>query len=165
MPALALNLEDFHQPSVEEIDAARVAARRLSKVRGLGRSISFVVEPQENQEPEEPITLPLNIFKSIVKMLIEMGNGNAVQVVPVQAELTTQQAADLLNVSRPHLIKLLDQQRIPFRMVGTHRKLAAQDVFAYRDKTDHSRRDALARMVAMDEELGLYDDNTTYPKE
>jgi excisionase family DNA binding protein len=166
MPALALNLEDYHEPSHEEITAAREAARRLSKVGGRA-SVSFVVESQEAAEgakprkgraASEPITLPANIFKTIIKLLAEMGNGNAVQVVPVQAELTTQQAADLLNVSRPHLIKLLEQEKIPFRKVGTHRKVLARDLFAYRDRTDLARREGLTRMVADDEEIGLYDD-------
>lgn len=166
MPALALNLEDYHEPSPEEITAAREAARRLSKMGGSRTSVSFVVESQEDEEAKprkrrndaEPITLPANIFKSIIKLLAEMGNGNAVQVVPVQAELTTQQAADLLNVSRPHLIKLLEQGMIQFRKVGTHRKILARDLFAYRDRTDLARREGLARMVADDEGLGLYDD-------
>ena len=162
MATLALNLEDLHEPSAEDIDAARVAARQLSKVGGLGRSISFVLE---GQEADEPIIVPANIFRSIIKMLIEVGNGNAVQIMPVQAELTTQQAADLLNVSRPHLIKLLDQGKMHFRMVGTHRKLTARDVIAYRDKTDHSRREALARMVVADEEMGLYEDDAVCAKE
>ena len=164
MPALALNLEDYHEPSPEEITAAREAARRLSKMGGT--SVSFVVEseevetakPRKGRTAPEPITIPANIFKTIIKLLAEMGNGNAVQVVPVQAELTTQQAADLLNVSRPHLIKLLEQQKIQFRKVGTHRKVLSRDIFAYRDRTDLARRDGLARMVADDEEIGLYDD-------
>jgi len=161
MATLALNLEDLHEPSVEDIDAARVAARRLSQIGGSGKSVSFVLENQA----EEPITLPANIFRSIVKMLIEIGNGNAVQVLPIQAELTTQQAADLLNVSRPHLIKLLDQGKMEFRMVGTHRKLTARDVIAYRDKTDHARREALTRMVEADEKMGLYDDESVGAKD
>ncbi len=171
MPALALDLEDYHEPSQEEITAAREAARRLSKMGGA--RVSFVVESQEATEEAnegteakprkgraepEPITLPLNIFKTIIKLLAEMGNGNAVQVVPVQAELTTQQAADLLNVSRPHLIKLLEQDKIPFRKVGTHRKVLARDLFAYRGRTDLARREGLTRMAADDEEIGLYDD-------
>lgn len=167
MPALALNLEDYHEPSQEEITAAREAARRLSKMGGA--PVSFVVESQEaadeakeakprkGRQPE-PITLPANIFKTIIKLLAEMGNGNAVQVVPLQAELTTQQAADLLNVSRPHLIKLLEQEKIPFRKVGTHRKVLARDLITYRDRTDLARREGLTRMVADDEEIGLYDD-------
>ena len=168
MPALALNLGDYHEPSPEEITAAREAARRLSKVGGSRRSVSFVVESQEAEKAgprqgsaeAEPITLPANIFKSIIKLLAEMGNGNAVQVVPVQAELTTQQAADLLNVSRPHLIKLLEQEMIPFRKVGTHRKILARDLFQYRDRTDLARREGLTKMVAEDEAMGLYDDES-----
>jgi excisionase family DNA binding protein len=169
MPALAVNLEDYHEPSPEEIAAARVAARRLSQVSGSGKQVSIVVEADEIEEAQgsksgkrraqdEPIALPANIFKSIIKLLAEMGNGNAVQVVPVQAELTTQQAADLLNVSRPHLIKLLEQDKIKFRKVGTHRKILARDLFAYRDRTDLARREGLTRMVADDEAMGLYDD-------
>jgi excisionase family DNA binding protein len=166
MPALAINLEDYHEPSQEEVTAAREAARRLSKMGGSRTSVSFVVESEEGQRAKsrkgrtepEPITLPANIFKTIIKLLAEMGNGNAVQVVPVQAELTTQQAADLLNVSRPHLIKLLEQNKIQFRKVGTHRKILARDLFAYRDRADLARREGLARMVADDERMGLYDD-------
>lgn len=154
MPALAVNLSDYHEPSVEEIDAARLAARRLSKA-GDRDSVSLVLESEKGGA--EPITVPANIFRSILKLLVEIGNGNAVQVLPVEAELTTQQAADLLNVSRPHLIKLLEQEQMPFRMVGTHRKLAARDVLAYRDRIDHARREALARMVSLDEEAGLYE--------
>ncbi|OJY68685.1 MAG: hypothetical protein BGP16_05470 [Sphingobium sp. 66-54] len=156
MAALAVNLEEIHEPSVEDIDAARLAARQLANLNA-GVSIKFSAEGKEAAEID-PITLPANIFRTIIKMLIEMGNGNAVAVVPVSAELTTQQAADLLNVSRPHLIKLLKEKEINYRMVGTHRKLLARDVLTYRDKTVYARRDALAEMVKLDEELGLTDD-------
>jgi excisionase family DNA binding protein len=166
MPALALNLEDYHEPSQEDVEAAREAARRLTKVGSSRASVSFIVESQgagkkgtsRGRAEPEPITLPANIFKTIIKLLAEMGNGNAVQVVPVQAELTTQQAADLLNVSRPYLIKLLEQQEIPFRKVGTHRKVLARELFAYRDRIDLARRKGLTRMVADNEDFGIYDD-------
>ncbi|MBO9499251.1 MAG: excisionase family DNA-binding protein [Novosphingobium sp.] len=105
------------------------------------------------------------MFRTIIKMLVEMGNGNAVAVVPVSAELTTQQAADLLNVSRPHLIKLLEQKRLPYRMVGTHRKLPARDVLSYRDKIVAARRAALAEMIELDRELGLSDDERVGSKD
>lgn len=159
MSALAVNFEDLHEPSAEDIGAARVAARQFAKFGGMGKPLNLVVEGSDGQAPaSEPITVPANIFKAMVKMLIEMGNGNAVAIVPVQAELTTQQAADMLNVSRPHLIKLLERKDLDFRMVGTHRKVSARDVIAYRDKTDYARREALAMMVSQDECLGLYDD-------
>jgi len=169
MAALAINLEGLHEPSVEEIDAARVAARQFSKLDH-GVAISFRPETQEPAEDDseaavEPITIPANIFRTIIKMLVEMGNGNAVAVVPVSAELTTQQAADLLNVSRPHLIKLLNEKVLPFRMVGTHRKLLAKDVLNYREKIVHERRAALTKMVELDEEFGLIDDERVGSKE
>jgi excisionase family DNA binding protein len=164
MAALAVNLEEVHEPSVEEIDAARTAARQFSKLDH-GVAISFTPETADAEAKVEPITIPANIFRTIIKMLVEMGNGNAVAVVPVSAELTTQQAADLLNVSRPHLIKLLNDQELPYRMVGTHRKLLAREVLNYREKTGAKRRSALTSMVAMDEEFGLLDDERVETKD
>jgi len=158
MATLAVNLEEVHEPSVEEIDAARLAARQFRQLDH-GAAVSFTPAQEGQKEAaQEPITIPANIFRTMIKMLVEMGNGNAVAVVPVSAELTTQQAANLLNVSRPHLIKLLNQKEIPFRMVGTHRKLTARDVLNYRDQTVHARRAALTEMVELDTELGLLDD-------
>lgn len=156
MGALALNLEDVHQPTPDEIEIARHAARTLSRVTPGDRSI-FVVDGEG--EPD-PVKLPANVFRTLVRVLVEMGNGNAVAVVPVQAELTTQQAADLLNVSRPHLIGLLEKGELPFRMVGTHRKLKARDVLNHKAKVDLARHEALARMAAHDQALGFYEDES-----
>jgi len=165
MATLAVNLEEVHEPSVDEIDAARTAARQFSKL-DRGSAVSFVPEqPADKSAQVEPITIPANIFRTIIKMLVEMGNGNAVAVVPVSAELTTQQAADLLNVSRPHLIKLLERNELKYRMVGTHRKLPAREVLAYRDRSVHARRAALVEMVQLDEEMGLIDDERVGAKE
>jgi excisionase family DNA binding protein len=150
-------MEELHQPSVEEIEAARNAARQFVKLDH-GRTVSFVPEQDDKCAAPEPISIPVNIFRTIITMLKEMGNGNAVAVVPVSAELTTQQAADLLNVSRPHIIKLIEKGDLTFRMVGTHRKLPARDVLNYRDRTTAKRREALTRMGDVDQELGLIDD-------
>ncbi|MCK0129273.1 excisionase family DNA-binding protein [Erythrobacter sp. F6033] len=154
MAALAVDMSELDQPSAEDIDAARVAARAFSKL-DQSKAISF---KPESEDITEPITIPANIFRTIITMLVEMGNGNAVAVVPVSAELTTQQAADLLNVSRPHLVKLLKEEQLPYRMVGTHRKLLGKDVLNYRDKIVAERRAALTKMAELDEELGLIDD-------
>ena len=154
MGALALNLEDVHQPTPDEIETARHAARTLSRVTPGDRAITVV----DGECEADPVKLPANVFRTLVRMLVEIGNGNAVAIVPVQAELTTQQAADLLNVSRPHLIALLEKGELPFRMVGTHRKLKAQDVLNHKSKVDLARQDALARMAARDQEMGLYED-------
>lgn len=168
MAALAIKFDDVHEPSAEEIDAARIAARQLSRVEK-GVAVSFKlerpVEADALREAADAISVPASIFRIFVDVLKEIGNGNTVAVVPVTAELTTQQAADLLNVSRPHLIKLLGEHKLHHRMVGTHRKLLAREVLSYRDKIAHDRREALARMVAMDEELGLYDDEPVGAKD
>lgn len=150
MSALAIKLDDLHEPSPDEVQAAREAARALSR-KGAGPVVRFAVEG----EAVEPIALPASIFALVVDLLSKLGNGNAVTIVPVEAELTTQQAADYLNVSRPHLIKLLERGDLPFRMVGTHRKVLARDVINYRTKIDVARQEALRALAASDAELGI----------
>jgi excisionase family DNA binding protein len=165
MAALAIDMDALQEPTAEDIGAARTAARQLSSLNKGNKAVRISVTPSEGDEAPEPISLPSNVFRTLVKLLVEIGNGNAVQVVPVKAELTTQQAADYLNVSRPYLIKLLENGTLGYRMVGTHRKVEARAVMTYRDKMACDRNKALSRMVELDEELGLYDDEPISTKE
>lgn len=106
----------------------------------------------------EAIELPAGIHALLVSVVENLKAGNGVSVIPLHAELTTVEAAQLLNVSRPHLIKQIDAGAITHHMVGTHRRLRLADVLAYRDQVDARAEAALDAMAAKAEELGLYDD-------
>lgn len=101
------------------------------------------------------LELPTAIYKVLVAAVAAMAQGNAVSIVPVHHELTTQQAADLLNVSRPHLVKLLEAGRIPHHMTGSHRRIVFEDLMRYRELRDAERRKTLADLTRRSAELGL----------
>jgi excisionase family DNA binding protein len=86
-----------------------------------------------------------------------LARGDAVAVVPLQQELTTQGAADLLNVSRQYLVRLLDQGTIPCHKVGTHRRIAVGDLLRYKRQRDLERQHGLAELARLSQELGLYE--------
>lgn len=104
----------------------------------------------------EPVELPRSVYELLVRVVRELAHGNAVTVLPVHAELTTQGAADLLNVSRPYLIGLLDDHVLPCtRTAGNHRRLRLADVLAFKHVRDSERRAALDEMSEEAERLGL----------
>jgi excisionase family DNA binding protein len=103
----------------------------------------------------EPIDLPYVVTRLLVDILKQTAAGNAVTLVPVSAEVTTSQAADLLNVSRPFLIGLVENGTLPARRVGTHRRLPLRDVLAYKAENFARRSKALDELVALDQALGL----------
>ena len=115
-------LADIARPSpdtaAEAGEAARSLAPLLRKRKG-GQHITLVAEGDLTAR----VVVPRAALELFVRILGEMASGNAVTIVPVHAELTTQQAAELLKVSRPYMVKLLEEGHIPFRLVGTRRRV------------------------------------------
>ena len=101
------------------------------------------------------VKLPATAVRMLIHILDEMARGNAVKLIPVHAELTTQEAADMLNISRPSLIQLLDESKIAYRRVGTHRRVRFEALMAHKRRADAERRTVLAELAAYDQELGL----------
>jgi excisionase family DNA binding protein len=101
--------------------------------------------------------LPSSVYRLLREVVHELAMGNAVSVVPVAEELTTQQAADLLNISRPFLIKLLETGEIPFYLVGVSRRISVADVLAYRQRRNVVRRAAIEEIAREAQNMGLYD--------
>ncbi len=101
------------------------------------------------------VALPTASVKLLMQVLSELGKGRAVSVAPTDVEVTTQQAADLLNVSRPYLVGLIDKGELPVRKVGNQRRLPLADVLEYKDRTRANRLEALRELTALDQELGL----------
>lgn len=101
------------------------------------------------------VVLTHGIAETFMSILRLISSGRGFQVIPYRAELTTQQAADFLNVSRPFLIKLLENGEIEHSKVGKHRRVKAEDLFAYLEKRDATRADALDALAQDDAEMGL----------
>src|SRR5436853_5432846 len=101
------------------------------------------------------VKIPASAVRMLIHILEEMAQGNAVTLIPVHAELTTQEAADMLNISRPSLIQLLDEGKIEFRRVGTHRRVRFEALMEYKRQADAERRKILKQLAAYDQELGI----------
>ncbi|WP_337173486.1 excisionase family DNA-binding protein [Paludisphaera sp.] len=145
-----MNGSDVITPTKADARLAEEAGRKLAAHLGRGEGLRV-----ELTETSEELRLPPVALRLLVRVLDELGRGNAVELTPVRAELTTQQAADLLNVSRPHLVKLLDEGAMPSRKVGTHRRVRLADVLAFRDEWHARRHAALDELTAMSQDLDM----------
>ena len=117
-------------PSGEDVELARASGKRLAPPARRGRPLTLRVH---NGGEEATIELPAGAVKLLQAILEDMASGRAVTIVPQGAELTTQQAADL---SRPFLVQLLQQKKLPFRLVGTHRRVRFEDVLRFKGNID-----------------------------
>lgn len=141
-------------PTEAEVSLAKESSRLLSlylSSKEATQSICVIDQAGEH----EAVRVPTAAFRLLIDILSEMAQGNAVSLIPVHAELTTQEAADLLYVSRPHLVKLLDGGAIPFHKVGTHRRVRYQDLLDYKARVDAGRLKALEELAAQAQELNM----------
>ena len=139
-------------PSKEDVELARASGQRLAPLARQGRPLTLRVR---DADQEKTIELPAGAVKLLQAILEDMASGRAVTIVPQSAELTTQQAADFLNVSRPFLVQLLEQKKLPFRLVGTHRRVRFEDVLRFKENIDAERRKVLDQLAAEAQDLKM----------
>lgn len=138
----------------------RPAIERIEDLidRGFERGTHHVWLTVSLTGPSGPVTveLPDTVVRLVVRIVRVLAQGEAVSIVPVHKELTTQEAADLLNVSRQYLIRLLERGEIPYSKTGTHRRIKFGDLMEYKRRRDQERRKGLAELTRASQELGLY---------
>jgi excisionase family DNA binding protein len=142
------------RPSPDDVDLAKrstSALRRIARRRG---AVTFTVARDRGAEQ---VTIPEIAFQMLEQILGEFAQGHAVAIAPVDRQVTTQEGADILNVSRPHLVKLLEAGQIRFTKVGTHRRIRLADLLEYKARMDADADRAARELVELSQEMGLYD--------
>lgn len=148
-------LETFNPiiPKPEESRAAEESTRRLDGMREkLRKGLSIGIQTEDK---EEMVPIPVSLFGPILEILTNMAKGKAVTIVPSHAELTTKEAANVLNVSRPFVIGLIEKKILPHRMVGSHRRIRFDDLMDYKRRIDSDRLKSLEKLAALDQEMGM----------
>jgi len=141
-------------PSAQDAAIARVSGQVLSGYAQQKRPLTLRVK---DAEQEKPIELPAEAVALLMDILEAMAAGRGVTIIPENAELTTVQAAEVLNVSRPFLIKLLERGAIQHRKVGKHRRIRMEDVMAYKEDIDRKRSEVLDQLAREAQEQGDYE--------
>jgi len=142
-------------PSEKEIKLAAESSRILRRLEHSRNKKESTFEIQIDGKETKTIRIPISVFKMLLSILTQMADGNAVIIMPILSELTTQEAADFLNVSRPYLVRLLEEGDIPYRKVGTRRKILFRDLMNYKEKDDKKRLAALNKLIEQAQELDM----------
>lgn len=137
-------------PSDEEVELARETGRKIAAVIGQGDAAQLCVH-----DGDDRFVIPMRAMKLLAEILNQMAQGNAFALLPVGLMLTTQQAADLMNVSRPYFVKLLEEGEIPFTKTGRHRRVKHEDLVAYMREIDAESRKAVAALTKQGQELDM----------
>lgn len=140
-------------PTEQEIKLAKKSIQRLSSLLDREEEVRILLGKEGNES--ESIALPHTALQLLIQILAEMAEGHAVTLMPVQPELTTQEAADMLNVSRPFLVHLLDSGEILHHKVGTHRRVFLRDVLDYKESMKRNRLQALDELTEQAQKLDM----------
>lgn len=149
-----LRLEPVSAPEEREAaEAVSVALRVFERPSKASRKSDgpCLVGPDNSRVP-----IPAAMFYALQRIAELLARGDAFAVVPVGKELTTQEAANILNVSRQYVVRLLEEKQIPFQKTGSHRRIKFSDLVAYKEKRDHARRATLQKLTEESEEDDYY---------
>lgn len=149
---MTIALTDLALPSDQDAALAKAASQALAKTGDTALHVQVAAAGRE----VTTVTLPPVVARLLMDILKETAAGHAVTLLPFQEEITTQQAAELLNVSRPYVVGMIDKGTLPARMVGNQRRLPLKDVLTYRAENRAKRLETLKELVAHDQKLGLY---------
>ncbi len=141
-------------PQHEDVEAAATGKRELAAYLATGFDTKRI-QLVDSHDHVHAIHLPVAALQLLGDVLAALADGNAVKIVPVHAELTTQQAADLLNVSRPHLVKLLESGKLRFHRTGKHRRVRFNDLMDYKNSRDAESMKILDALTMEAQELGM----------
>ena len=135
-------------PDLEDPDLLLTSARALSRLASTGQPVSFGAAD---------VAVPAPVARMMARALVELASGNAVGLGVFGSELSTQQVADLLGVSRPFVVKEIEEGRLPARKIGPRRRVTRADFLSYRDRLNTDRQQALDGLARLDEALGVAD--------
>jgi excisionase family DNA binding protein len=141
-----------HLPTPEEMEDAKASSRTLAKYADADR-VQMTLRGSNGEADE--LVLPGHVIQMLLTVLSEMSQGNAISLIPRHQELSTQEAASILNVSRPFLVGLIEQGEIPHHKVGSHRRVRLEDVLTYKERVDEQRLDALDRLTGVSQDEGM----------
>lgn len=148
-------LNGLSLPAMKEIEAATRGQKELATWLSTHLETQKITIQDVNDVAHQ-IELPTSALTLLVSVLGELAAGHAVHIVPVHAELTTQEAANMLNVSRPHMVKLLEEGHLPFHRTGRHRRVLFTDLIRYKEQRDRDSIRAIQALTDQGQELGLY---------
>src|ERR1700722_1575528 len=162
MEATVARLED----RIRRMTPVAAPPEQRAEVEALFRGLDTMAHPPKKRAPKcklvgpkgETLAIPESVFYVLERVAEVLARGDSITVVPIGQQLTTQQAADLLNVSRQYLVRLLDEKRIPFTKTGKHRRVRIEDVLAFKEKRDVERKSALDTLTELSEDVGGYSD-------